>query len=357
MKRFTLIGVAVGAFMLGFWSSELRHAQQASAPESHYRWSPAALPAPQEHSESVAPPVPLNAEAPESATVFSWEQIEQLISFGGAQEAIKLLQEYLAATPTSARGWFLLAQAYEKVHNHEAALDAWFRYLDYEVDALRFEQAIASVRRYLLQLHQQPELIGGNAHWLLNQLNELLQYKSNDAELHLILAALYAQQEDHYQAQYHALMAANDPAMQQRAEDILAELNGTALPDELRIPLVRFGNQYLINVTIEGYPARLLLDTGASLSGVSNNYTSKYPALVKSTKPIRLNTASGTVDSVLFTVDSLHIDQLAFNQHILALLPMHMTDFDGLLGVDILGRFDFIIDQNEAILRLRPRNR
>jgi hypothetical protein len=29
--------------------------------------------------------------------------------------------------------------------------------------------------------------------------------------------------------------------------------------------------------------------------------------------------------------------------------------FDGLLGIDILGRFDFVIDQNKAILRLKKR--
>ena len=29
--------------------------------------------------------------------------------------------------------------------------------------------------------------------------------------------------------------------------------------------------------------------------------------------------------------------------------------FDGLLGVDILGRFDFVIDQNAAVFRLKAR--
>ncbi len=358
MTRFTLISITLGAFALGFMANEYRHSlrtfgfapesiQLSTSRELHYQPSQPAL----AHTK------PNQTEPDTTASVFSWERVDQLIALSRFEEVIRLLQGYLAETPRSARAWFLLAQAYEKIDNHEASLEAWFRYLDYEVDALKFEQAMTYVRHYLMRLYQKPNLINGNSKWLLSQLNELLELNTNDAELHVILASLYAKLDDNYQAQYHAMMAVNDPAMQQQAEDILAKLNGTSLPDELSIPLVRFGNQYLINVTIEGYPARLLLDTGASLSGVSNVYTAKYPFLVKSTKPIRLNTASGTVDSVLFTVDTLRIDELAFNQHILALLPMHnMTEFDGLLGVDILGRFDFVIDQNAAVLRLRTRN-
>ena len=359
MARFTFISITLGAFALGVLASEYRHSLKATspAPESIQ------LSAPREPHHQPSKPAPTGTEphqteADTTVSVFSWERANQLIALSRFEEAIRLLQSHLAETPRSARAWLLLAQVYEKIDNHEASLEAWFRYLDYEVDALKFEQAMAYVRQYLMRLYQKPNLISGNSQWLLNQLNELLEFNTNDAELHVILASLYAKLEDNYQAQYHAMMAVNDPAMQQRAEDILAELNGTSLPDELSIPLVRFGNQYLVNVTIEGYPARLLLDTGASLSGVSNVYTAKYPFLVKSTKPIRLNTASGTVDSVLFTVDTLRIDELAFNHHILALLPMHkMTEFDGLLGVDILGRFDFVIDQTAAVLRLRARHK
>ena len=359
MARFTFISITLGAFALGFLASEYRHSLKASspAPESIQ------LSAPREPHHQPSKPAPTGTEphqteADTTVSVFSWERANQLIALSRFEEAIRLLQSHLAETPRSARAWLLLAQVYEKIDNHEASLEALFRYLDYEVDALKFEQAMAYVRQYLMRLYQKPNLISGNSQWLLSQLNELLEFNTNDAELHVILASLYAKLEDNYQAQYHAMMAVNDPAMQQQAEDILAELNGSSLPDELSIPLTRFGNQYLVNVTIEGYPARLLLDTGASLSGVSNVYTAKYPFLVKSTKPIRLNTASGSVDSVLFTVDTLRIDELAFNHHILALLPMHkMTEFDGLLGVDILGRFDFVIDQTAAVLRLRARHK
>lgn len=164
---------------------------------------------------------------------------------------------------------------------------------------------------------------------------------------------------DGYQAQYHALMAVNDPKSQKSAEAVLAKLNGVSnnrAADEIAIPLTRIGNQYLVNATIESYPVRLLVDTGASLSGLSNVFTAKHPDLIKTTRPIRINTAGGSRDSFLFTVNNISMETLVFNQHILAQLPMESArEFDGLLGVDILGGFDFVIDQNALVLRLKPR--
>jgi predicted aspartyl protease len=256
----------------------------------------------------------------------------------------------------AARAWLLLAVVYKKQGYAIAAVDAWFRYVKLEVDHHKGEKALNDLQQYLVQLKANPALFNDDYAWLMAQFEELLKYMPNDGGLHLELAMLLMGLKDEYQAQYHALMAVNDPQVQKRAEGILAKLNGEDKLPESVIPLVRYGNQYLVNTSIEGYPARLLLDTGASLSGLSTNYTAKYPALLKDTKPIRLNTASGTRDSILFTVTQVGIGKILFNQHILAQLPMESdVEFDGLLGVDILGRFDFVIDQNAATLNLKPR--
>lgn len=255
------------------------------------------------------------------------------------------------------RAWLYLAGIYRKQSQPINAVDAWFRYVKLELDDQKIDKALKDIRKYLLQIKETPAIFNEDYSWLMAQFDELLKYNVNDGELHLILATLLVQLNDNYQAQYHALMAANDPNAQKRAEAILANLNGdNKVQGESTISLTRFGNQYLVNVSIEGYPARLLLDTGASLSGLSSSYTAKYPSMLKSTKPIRLNTASGTHDSVLFTVTTITMGNLMFNQHILAQLPMDNSQgFDGLLGVDILGRFDFVIDQDAAQLRLKAR--
>ena len=313
-------------------------------------------------STAEVPNVDPHAADSESAKVesntFSWSQVNQLLASSNFDEAIRLLQKYLVDNENSSQAWNLLAHIYKNQGQPVAALNAWFRYLKLEVDGKKIDQALQEIKAYSIQLSEKTSLFNDDYSWLITQLDSLLAYNANDGELHLMMASLSLKLNDTYQAQYHALMAANDPKAQKRAEEILAKINGENIPDEVTIPLVRFGSQYLVNVNVEGYPARLLLDTGASLSGLSNTYTLQYPSLLKAIKPIRLNTASGAQNSFLFTVNNISIGNIVFNQHILTQLPMdNAQGFDGLLGVDILGQFDFVIDQDAAVLKLKARKK
>lgn len=288
--------------------------------------------------------------------LFSWTQVDQLIAGARYDEATRLLNTQMGNPKNAARAWLMLATIYKKQSQPIAAVDALFRYLRLEMDDQKIEKSLKDIRRYLMQLKQHPASFNEDYSWLMAQFDELLKYYANDGDLHLQLAELAQKMNDNYQAQYHALMAVNDPKSQRTAELVLAKLNSTKTPDEITIPLTRYGSQYLVNASIEGYPARLLVDTGAALSGLSNIYTAKHPDLLKATKPIRISTAGGPRDTFLFTVSTMNVESLVFNQHILTQLPMdNAKSFDGLLGIDILGRFDFFIDQNAAILHLKPR--
>lgn len=287
---------------------------------------------------------------------FSWAYVNSLIQNRTYDRALTLLKNELSVSDNPADIWLALAHIYQQTNQPKFLVEAWLRYLDEEFDAEKAEQVAEALKSYLGKAFKSPLLIGGDIDWLIGQLDALLDFQANDGELHWMLASLYLEQEDSYQAQYHALMAANDPVAQKRAEGILAQLNGAQVTGDHLLPLIRYGNQYLVNVEINGHAARLLLDTGASLSGVSQDFIEDYPYIVTSKKTIQLNTASGTETSFLFTVESLSMGDLRFDSHILARLPMtNVAEFDGLLGVDVLGRFDFIIDQDNLQLRLTPR--
>jgi predicted aspartyl protease len=255
----------------------------------------------------------------------------------------------------------LLARVYEQQGQHEKSVAIWFRYINAEVDVQKIESALDYLAKYLIRLSTNPAIFGERYEWLMTQINDLIRLTPDNGELHLQLAKMHLKKEDKEQAQYHALMAANQPETRASAEGILAKLDeGTHAeddsPPEMTIALTRFGEQILVQVEVEGDQVMLLLDTGASISGLTASFINQHPSLVKSPKPIQLNTASGTVESYLFLVDSFTIENITFNKHMLARLPMdNMDRFDGLLGIDILGRFDFVIDQNKAVLRLRKR--
>lgn len=293
----------------------------------------------------------------EQDEAFSWAYVNSLIQSRTYERALTLLKDELSVSDNPADIWLALAHIYQQTNQPKSLVEAWLHYLDEEFDAEKSEQVAEALKAYLNKAFNSPLLVGGDIDWLIGQLDALLDFQTNDGEIHWMLASLYLEQEDSYQAQYHALMAANDPAAQKRAEGILAQLNGAQVSGDHLLPLIRYGNQYLVNVEINGHAARLLLDTGASLSGVSQDFIEDYPYIVTSKKTIQLNTASGTETSFLFTVESLSMGDLRFASHILARLPMtNVAEFDGLLGVDVLGRFDFIIDQDNLQLRLTPRS-
>lgn len=357
--------ISAVTFALGFYVSEYRHARQTdSIPAS------ASVDTIQSQVINSAdfPSIQIDPESQVSsqqdnfmpgAPLSPIERVNQLIANGAYGEAVQLLNQLLAENPKNTEALWLLARVYEQQGQHKESVGIWFRYINTEVDAQKIDNALDYLAKYLIRLIDNPSIFGESYEWLMAQLNDLIKLTPNNGELHLQLAKMNLKKDNNEQAQYHALMAANQPETRARAEGILAKLDGDSPVDdtpEITVPLIRFGSQFLVPVKVEGESVKLLLDTGASLSGLTANFINRHYSLVKSPKPIQLNTASGSVESYLFVVDTFTIENITFNKHMLARLPMdNMDHFDGLLGVDILGRFDFVIDQNKAVLRLRKR--
>ncbi len=366
MNNKKIIFVSALAFALGFYASEYRHAHrdknvplivEADIDKIDFSTKIDSPPPPEVNptpSAATSEFLPTKAQSP-------LERANQLIANGAYGEAVRLLNQLLEQNPHNTEALWLLARVYEQQGQHKESVAIWFRYINTEVDAQKIENALSYLAKYLIRLTENPSIFGESYEWLMAQINDLIKLTPDNGELHLQLAKMHLKTEDKEQAQYHALMAANQPETQARAEGILAKLDEGSLaqddvPIEITVPLIRFGGQFLVPVTVEGEKVKLLLDTGASISGLTASFINRHYSFVKSPKPIQLNTASGTVESYLFVIDTLTIESITFNKHMLARLPMDNADhFDGLLGIDILGRFDFVIDQNKAVLRLKKR--
>ena len=362
------ISTAIIAFALGFYASEYRHAQTSDEVVSNYEERSFIAPQPatdvvQSVSSATFVQQPPVAQPPAAlpSGLSPIERAREYIANNALPSAIQLLNEILQKNPSDTEALLLLARVLEKQGKHEEAVAAWFRYLNIEIDARKTQDALAYLSGYLLRLVNNPGIFGATREWLVAQLNDLIKLTPDNGELHLQLADMHAKANDQEQAQYHALMAANQDETRTRAEEFLAKLTENSIAaqtdeQEHKISLIRYGNQFLVPVMVEGKSVKLLLDTGASISGLTSSFINRNYSFVKSPKPIQLNTASGTVESFLFVVDTLQIAELTFSKHMLARLPMDNYDnFDGLLGVDILGRFEFFLDQQKAELRLRKR--
>ena len=125
-----------------------------------------------------------------------------------------------------------------------------------------------------------------------------------------------------------------------------------------QIALARRGNQYLADLEIQDTKVALLIDTGASMTtlsqqafqALSNNHT--FDLLGQRI----FNTANGIAKGNIYQVDSLTLGRFTLAGIQIAVLDFGMPDgVDGLLGMNILANFRFHIDQKTQMLYLADR--
>lgn len=135
-------------------------------------------------------------------------------------------------------------------------------------------------------------------------------------------------------------------------EEISKKLN---LAGYTEIPLKKVGSQFLVKVMINGlYELTLLLDTGASITAINSDSLKKLGLPSRSDRTIILDTAGSKVTSSLITIKSFSAGAQTINNLDIASIRFKNSQFDGLLGMNFLDNFRFIIDQKQRKLLLKP---
>lgn len=117
------------------------------------------------------------------------------------------------------------------------------------------------------------------------------------------------------------------------------------------------GNQVLVPATItygrEQAHVHLLMDTGASGTAIHSKIADQlYINLYKAQKAKAGIVGGGMIDASIVTVDSLQIGPHLIENCTVAFIPHEgrAVNFDGLLGMDVLGRFGYRIDLTKQIM-------
>ncbi len=121
------------------------------------------------------------------------------------------------------------------------------------------------------------------------------------------------------------------------------------------VPLKPVGDHYLATVRLNEYnDVSLMLDTGATKTVIKESIVlQNWPGLIDSADELILNTANGTVSGRTMKFDTLEIGSTQLTEIELSSLPLADFDYDGLLGMDVLKRFEFKLDQVIDVLLLR----
>lgn len=137
-----------------------------------------------------------------------------------------------------------------------------------------------------------------------------------------------------------------------------ASLQTQPRPNDLVVPLVKVGNSFMINGSIEQTSARLLLDTGASITSLSSAFISRL-GLSDTGRSISLSTANGLTRAKLYRVKRLQIGSVVLRDMIVAEIGLSsQSGFQGLLGTDALNqlapKYTYLIDNQKSALIFSP---
>lgn len=127
-----------------------------------------------------------------------------------------------------------------------------------------------------------------------------------------------------------------------------------ARSNDLIVPLVKVGNSFMINSSIEQSSARLLLDTGASITSLSSAFIARL-GLSDTGRSISLNTANGVTRAKLYRVRRLQLGSVVLRDMIVAEIGLSsQSSFQGLLGTDALNqlapKYTYLIDNQKSEL-------
>lgn len=161
----------------------------------------------------------------------------------------------------------------------------------------------------------------------------------------------------------------DDPRVGRQARELLKALEqknnniNTQLSNQWQhaIPLTRYGQHYLIQTRFNGSTETdLLIDTGASLTTISQQ---TFDSVRDHTRfeflQHRLfNTAGGVTRGQVYRVARFSIGDISIANIEIAVLDLpDKSQLKGLLGMNVLHRFRFHLDQDQSILYLNPRKK
>jgi clan AA aspartic protease (TIGR02281 family) len=135
-------------------------------------------------------------------------------------------------------------------------------------------------------------------------------------------------------------VSAPDLIAQRRAADVLLQSSSRG--------------HFIASVQIHNTAARMLVDTGATTTAISDVKFGDIPAeKAEFLGLFNVNTAGGTIQAPIYKVKEFSVGkQTLENISVLVLPSDNLSRFDGLLGMNVLNQFDMIFDATSRTMGL-----
>ena len=241
-------------------------------------------------------------------------------------------------------------------------------------------ETLSFIDAKIATLYQQAQTqLSQDEQWeLVARLNEPLYQRIPDARHYTLnLAEAYAyQQKLTLMEDVLAALPSNDRdanIIRNKAYEMRDIANADATPNkseieptgaeaaryQTRVALERIGDQYRLDVKALNQKATMILDTGASTTAITSRLFARLGRMRNLTfiGNFNIRTASGTIEAPLVQIPRFYFAGYEFNDVSAIVLPEDaLPDADGLLGMNVLGQFDFAIMPQSSELILTERD-
>jgi clan AA aspartic protease (TIGR02281 family) len=291
------------------------------------------------------------------------EYARRLIAQADYQSAIQLLQLYLQINYRDVDARLLLAAALRGQNDLRAAIGQLYEAKGQAWRPETLEELTRTIRAVVTEAADALKQRGDTA-GVLELYQDLTQLEPGHAPYFIELATAQLALHDIDAARQSLLLVAQDPEVGARARELLERVRvvateaqppetSAAATEVAGIPLVRNGSHFLVDARLGSQPARLLIDTGASLTMLTPDALKRRGVDAQATGKTGLfNTANGRVSAPIYRLDALSVGDWEVRNLDVGVLDLVDPGIDGLLGMNFLRHFRFFIDQNEALLRL-----
>lgn len=206
---------------------------------------------------------------------------------------------------------------------------------------------------YIKKLQNQKEY-----NKLIEFLNGILEEESYEVKYIYYLAKVHFDLKNYYKSKELLERIPYDDAYANSAKSIMDKINKKIKRAEKfsnKIQLQKNGNHFVIKAILNNNrEVSLLVDTGASITLIDESIINEIEhKIVKNN--IKMNTAGGIATAKLVQLNSFEIEETSIDKMQVTSSPLKGRGFDGLLGMNYLGQFDFYIDQKTSILYLNKK--
>jgi hypothetical protein len=182
-------------------------------------------------------------------------------------------------------------------------------------------------------------------------LSQMLEAKPNNLELRFLISNELVKLKNYDEALYQVSFLANNLDWKDKFDNIKKQINYDKVftKGNRVIPLIKKSNAWHIKVFINNKPAILILDTGATITTIADNFVNN-----NSQGNLTINTANGSIIANKNIIDVFKVGDIVKENFNIVSLPKDKLppNVDGLLGLDWLGEFNFVIDAKNNNLQL-----